>query len=124
MIMHNTLTLGDVLKFEEELIEAVEKQIDSDQNPNEKAILLKLQVLLKSSAVRSFVDHLNKRKFSLSSMKKIQEIDDALDELRVMGLYLPYPEKRFILEQGKKERAGRITIMAILLGLFGFEWVE
>lgn len=122
--MHNTLTLEDVLKFEEELIEAVEKQIDSDQNPNEKAILLKLQVLLKSSAVRTFVDHLNMGKFSLSSMKKIQEIDDALDELRVMGLHLPYPEERFILEQGKKERASRITMMAILLGLFGFEWVE
>lgn len=117
-------TLEDVLKYEEDLIGAVEKQVDSAQSPNAKAILLRLQVLLKSRVVRTFVEHLNERKFSLSSMKKIQEIDDALDELRVLELNLPFPEKRFILEQGKKERAGKITMMAILLGLFGFEWVE
>ena len=117
-------TLEDVLKYEEDLIGAVEKQVDSAQSPNAKAILLRLQVLLKSRVVRTFVEHLNERKFSLSSMKKIQEIDDALDELRVLELNLPFPEKRFILEQGKKERAGKITMMAILLGLFGFEWVD
>ena len=118
------ITLENVLKYEEELIDAVEKLIDSVQNPDENAILLKLQVLLKSSALRTFVEYLNTKKFSLFSMKKIKEIDDALDELRVEGLLLPYPEKRFILEQGKKERVCRITMMAILLALFGFEWVE
>ena len=117
-------TLEDVLKYEEDLIGAVEKQVDSAQSPNAKAILLRLQVLLKSRVVRTFVEHLNERKFSLSSMKKIQEIDDALDELRVLELNLTKTKKRFILEQGKKERAGKITMMAILLGLFGFEWVE
>ena len=118
------ITLENVLKYEEELIDAVEKLIDSVQNPDENDILLKLQVLLKSSALRTFVEYLNTKKFSLFSMKKIKEIDDALDELRVEGLLLPYPEKRFILEQGKKERVCRITMMAILLALFGFEWVE
>ena len=124
MMTQRLITLENVLKYEEELIDAVEKLIDSVQNPDENAILLKLQVLLKSSALRTFVEYLNTKKFSLFSMKKIKEIDDALDELRVEGLLLPYPEKRFILEQGKKERVCRITMMAILLALFGFEWVE
>ena len=67
------ITLEDVLQYEEELVDAVEKLITSDQNPNEKAILLKLQVLLKGRAVKTFVDHLKMRQFSLSSMKKVQE---------------------------------------------------
>lgn len=118
------ITLEDVLKYEEELVNAVEELIASDQNPNEKAILLKLQALLKVRAVKTFVDHINIKQFSLSSMKKVQEIDDALDQLRVMNLNLPYPQDYLLLQQGKAERAQRSTLMAILLGLFGFEWVE
>lgn len=74
-------------------------------------------MLLKSRVVSSFVDMLAARKFSLSSLQKIQEIDDTLDELRVMNWDLPYPEKRFLLEQGKTERAKRNMMMT----LFEFE---
>ena len=117
-------TIDDILRYEETLIDGVEKEFDSNQNPKDKAILLKLQVLLKSRAVKTFVDHLKDRKFSLSSFKKIQEIDDALDELRVMNLQLPYPEYYFVLEQGKANRVHRNTLLALFCALFGYEWVE
>ena len=82
-------TIEDVLKYEEYLLAAVEKQVDAEANPRARIILRNLQVLLKSRSVKSFIDFLSIKKFSLSSFQKIQEIDDALDELRVMSLNLP-----------------------------------
>ena len=120
----NTPTLDDVLRYEEELIDAVEKHINSDNSLNDKDILLKLQVLLKSRSVKTFVDQLGEKKFSLASFKNIQEIDDTLDQLRVKSLNLPYPQEYFLLQQGKDNRAHRNTLIAILLGLMGYEWVE
>lgn len=117
-------TIDDVLNYEEELLSTVEKQSSIECNPRAKELLLKLQVLLKSRGVRSFVNLLAERKFSLSSLQKIAEIDDTLDELRVMNLDLPYPDKRFLLEQGKTERAKRNMMMTLIFGLFGFEWVK
>lgn len=117
-------TFEEVLNYEEELLSTVEKRSSLERNPRAKELLLKLQVLLKGRAVRSFVELLAARKFSLSSLQKIQEIDDALDELRVMNWALPYPEKRFLLEQGKTERAKRNMMMTLLFGLIGFEWVK
>lgn len=118
------LTIDSVLKYEEELIDSVERQIKLENNPEAKKVLLMLKTLLKGKAVKSFVDLLASRKFSLSSFHKIQEIDDALDELRILHLNLPYPEKRFTIEQGKRFRARRNIMMTLLLGLFGFEWVK
>lgn len=123
-MIHNKPTLDDVLKYEEILIDAVEKHIDYEQDQNVKTSLLKLQILLKSRAIKKFVDYINKRQFSLSCFKKIQEIDDAIDELRVMDSAIPYPEAYFILEQRKAERACRNIMVTLLCGLFGFGWVE
>jgi len=123
-MIQNTPTLEDILRYEELLIDAVEKHINSDNNPNSKNTLLKLQVLLKSRAVKTFVDQLGEKKFSLKSFRKIQEIDDTLDQLRIMSLNLPYPQEYFLHEQGKDKRARRNTLMAIFLGLMGYEWVD
>ena len=117
-------TIEDLLKYEEHLLDAVEKQVDTEANPRVKIILRNLQVLLKSRSVKSFIDLLSIKKFSLSSFQKIQEIDDALDELRVMSLNLPFPEERFIVDQGKSYRNRRNVMTILLFGLFGFEWVN
>ena len=114
-------TIGDVLKYEEYLLDAVEKRVDAEANPGAKIILRRLQVLLKSRSVKSFIDLLSIKKFSLSSFQKIQEIDDALDELRVMSMNLPYPDEQFIIDRGKTERSRRNVLTILLFGLFGFE---
>lgn len=117
-------TIEDVLKYEEYLLAAVEKQVDAEANPRARIILRNLQVLLKSRSVKSFIDFLSIKKFSLSSFQKIQEIDDALDELRVMSLNLPYPDEQFAIVQGKADRSKRNIMTILLFGLFGFEWVN
>ncbi len=117
-------TIDDLLHYEEFLLDAVEKQVAIEENPRAKTILRTLQILLKSRAVKSFIDSLSQKKFSLSYFHKIQEIDDALDELRVMNMNLPYPEEQFVIDQGKLDRTRRNVMMTILFGLFGFEWVK
>lgn len=117
-------TIGDVLQYEEYLLDSVERQLDAEMNPRAKVILRRLQVLLKSRSVKSFIDLLSLKKFSLSAFKKIQEIDDALDELRVRSLNLPYPEEKFIIDQGKADRSRKNIMTMLLFGLFGFEWVK
>lgn len=117
-------TIEDLLHYEEFLLDAVEKQVAVEENPRTKAILKTLQILLKSRAVKSFIDLLSQKKFSLSSFQKIQEIDDSLDELRVMSFNLPYPEERFIIDQNKTDRSRRNVMTILLFGLFGFELVK
>ena len=117
-------TIEDLLRYEEFLLNAVEKQVAVEENPRAKAILKTLHLLLKSRAVKSFIDLLSQKKFSLSCFHKIQEIDDALDELRVMNMNLPYPDEQFVIGQGKLDRNRRNVMMTILFGLFGFEWVQ
>lgn len=123
-MIQNYPTIDDVLKYEEMLVDAVEKQLNTFLDPKAKTILLKLQVLLKTKAVKTFAEQLRERKFSLSSFKKIQEIDDALDKLKIMSLQLPYPEECFINKQRKMERAINSVMTALLCAILGFEWVE
>ncbi len=117
-------TIEDVLKYEEFLLGEVERQLEAELNPDVKAILLHLKVLLKSRSVKSFVDLLSIKKFSLTSFQKIQEIDDALDELRILRMNLPYPEEQFAISQSKTGRKRRDVMTILLFGLFGFEWVN
>ena len=117
-------TIDDVLKYVEVLVDAVEKQLAANLDPKTKDILLKLQVLLKTNSVKTFVEQLHNRKFSISSFKKIEEIDDALDELRIMSLQLPYPEECFVLDQEKKKRRMKNVTTAIFCAICGFEWVD
>lgn len=117
-------TIDDVLKYVEVLVDAVEKQLAANLDPKTKDILLKLQVLLKTNSVKTFVEQLHNRKFSISSFKRIEEIDDALDELRIMSLQLPYPEECIVLDQGKKKRRMKNVTTAIFCAICGFEWVD
>lgn len=117
-------TIDDVLKYVEVLVDAVEKQLAANLDPKTKNALLKLQVLLKTDSVITFVEQLHNRKFSISSFKKIEEIDDALDELRIMSLQLPYPEECIVLDQGKKKRRMKNVTTAIFCAICGFEWVD
>lgn len=116
--------IEEFLKYEEDLLAAVEKQIVVESNPRARVLLDCLQITLKSRAIKTFIDSLSARKFSLSSFHKIQEIDDALDELRILNLNLPYPEERFLIEKGKRERAQKYVLFSLLFGLFGIQWVE
>ena len=116
--------IEDLSKYEEDLLEAVEKQIIVERNPRARVLLDYLQIALKSKAIKTFIDSLSARKFSLSSFHKIQEIDDALDELRILNLNMPYPEERFLIEKGKRERAQKYVLLSLLFGLFGIQWVE
>ncbi|MBQ3751818.1 MAG: hypothetical protein II865_11025 [Bacteroidales bacterium] len=117
-------TIDDVLKYVEVLVDAVEKQLAANLDPKTKDILLKLQVLLKTNSVKTFVEQLHNRKFSISSFKKIEEIDDALDELRIMSLQLPYPEECFVLDQEKKKRRMKNVTTAIFCAICGFNLVD
>ena len=116
--------IEELLKYEEDLLAAVDKQIVVESNPRARVLLDCLQITLKSRAIKTFIDSLSARKFSLSSFHKIQEIDDALDELRILNLNLPYPEERFLIEKGKRERAQKYVLLSLLFGLFGIQWVE
>ena len=116
--------IEEFLKYEEALLAAAEKQIVVESNPRARVLLDCLQITLKSRAIKTFIDSLSARKFSLSSFHKIQEIDDALDELRILNLNLPYPEERFLIEKGKRERAQKYVLLSLLFGLFGIQWVE
>ena len=49
-------TIEDVLKYEEYLLDAVEKQVNAAVNPRAKVVLRRLQVLLKSRSVKFFID--------------------------------------------------------------------
>lgn len=113
-----------LLRYEEFLFGEVERQLDAELNHGAKMILLRLQVLLKSRSVKSFIDLLSIKKFSLSAFQKIQEIDDELDEMRVMRMNLPYPEEQFAISQSKTSRKRRDIMTMLLFGLFGFEWVK
>ena len=112
-------TIEDVLKYEEFLLGEVERQLEAELNPDVKEILLHLKVLLKGRSVKSFVDLLYIKKFSLSSFQKIQEIDDALDELRILRMNLPYPEEQFAISQSKTGRKRRDVMTILLFGLLG-----
>ena len=116
--------IEDVLQYEEYLLSAVEKQVGAEANPRAKAILQSLQLLLKCRTVKSFIDLLSQKKFSLYAFQKIQEIDDVMDELRVMNMNLPYPEERFVIDQGKADRNRRNVMIMLFFSLFGFEWVN
>jgi len=117
-------TIDDVLKYVEVLVDAVEKQLAANLDPKTKDILLKLQVLLKTNSVKTFVEQLHNRKFSISSFKKIEEIDDTLDELRIMSLQLPYPEECFFIQQRKINRRKENVMTAIICAIFGFNLVD
>lgn len=112
------------MKYEEFLVDAVLKQSKIEQDPKAKAVLLNLQILLKSRVIKTFIDYLQINQFCISAFKKVQGIDDALDELRVLKMNLPYPEQYFMIEQGKKERFQKYIMLALLMGLFGFEWID
>lgn len=74
-------TIEEILKYEEDLIDAVEHKVSDEDNPEKKAMLLKLEVLIKGRNVNAFVQLLQNHIVSKSILKRIQEIDDALDEL-------------------------------------------
>lgn len=116
--------IEDLLKYEEVLLDAVDKQIFVEINPGARILLASLQIALKGRAIKTFIDSLSARKFSLLFFHKIQEKDDALDELRILNLNLPNPEERFLIEKGKKERAQKYVLLLLLFGLFGIQWVE
>ena len=117
------LKIEDIFNYVEFLTESVEKQITEGNSDSDKKSLICLKELLKGNHVRKLVDGLKKHKVIITEYHKIAEIDDLLDELYLHHLNLPYPTEYFLKEQRKKDRAHRMTLMILLLGLFGFEWV-
>lgn len=124
MKMNNTtLTVDDFFRYVDYLSECVEELLSKQQDRNTEIVLVRLKQLLKGNHVRQFVDGLTKRQVNIPAYHKIVEIDDSLDELYLRQLALPYPQEVFAKDQRKRERTQRMTVMVLLLGLCGFEWV-
>lgn len=117
------LTIDGLFRYVDYLTGCVEEQHSKQQDGDTGVILACLKKLLKGNHVHKFVDGLAKRQVNIPAYHKIVEIDDSLDELYLKQLALPYPQKVFALDQRKRIRAQRMTLMIILLGLYGFEWV-
>lgn len=115
-------TIADFYKYIEFLTNSVENLLIHESNPAAKSVLNKLKLLLKSGAINDLIDGLSCRKVRISACNKVGEIGDALDELYIMRLTLPYPAEQFAIEQKKKENAQRTTLFILILGLFGFGW--
>lgn len=119
----DVITVDDVLKYVEYLSDCVEKQCDGEHDANTQSILLRLKKLLAANHVKKVIDGLGKHQVNITAFHKIEEIDNLLDELYLKDLHLPYPDEYFLKENRKQERTCRISLLMILLGLFGFEWV-
>ena len=115
-------TVEDFLKYVESIIDAVETQLLTENDPSVKSLLLRLKVLLKSNAINKLIDGLSKHRVNIPACKIVGEIGDALDELYILRLKLPYPSEHFAIEQKKRENAQRTALFILILGLFGFEW--
>ena len=119
----NDITIDDFFKYVQFLSDAVENRLSESRNFEEVEKLKQLKALLKTDEIRKVVDGLSKRQVIIPAFRKIEEIDNLLDDLYLKDLRLPSPNEYFIKEERKKERSKHMTMMILLLGLFGFEWV-
>ena len=119
----DAITVEDVLKYVEYLSDCVEKQLNEKQDVNTQRILLQLKTLLAANHVKKVIDGLGKHQVNITAFHKIEEIDNLLDEMYLKDMNLPYPNEYFLKESRKQERARRISLLILILGLFGFEWV-
>ena len=120
---NSTITIDDLFRYVDYLSECVEYQLSKRQDRETESILFRLKLLLGEGHICKFVDGLTKRKVNIPAYHKIVEIDDSLDELYLKQLALPYPQEVFAKDQRKSERTQRMTMMILVLGLCGFEWV-
>lgn len=96
---NHSCSLSEIKKYMETLYDSFEKLLSSGQNPNDRDLLLQLRVMLKSDAVPVFIDNLTYHKLNLPAFRKVQEIDDALDELYIRGCKLPIRTNLYLLRQ-------------------------
>ena len=117
------MTLEDFYKYVECLTDDVERQLLVKQDDETERLLYRLKSLLKGSYIRTFINGLSEHKIIIQACRKIEEMDNLLDELYIKHLDLPYPEEYFMKKQRKEDRVQRLTLMILLLRLFGYEWV-
>lgn len=119
----NTITIEEFFKYVEALAVEVERQLFCEEDAHKRQMLLRLKSLLAANHCKDVVEGLNRRQVNISAIHKIEEIDDTLDELHISELDLPYPDKYFMKEGKKRMRNQQVTMMILLLGLMGYEWV-
>ena len=111
-------------KYLETLKIFVDQQLSIPQTKDNEDKFKRLKVLLNSDSIPKFVDKLSQNKVSISESRTITEIDNILDEFHIKGFNLPEPEALRITEQRKADREQRVTLLILILGLCGFEWVH
>lgn len=121
--MNCQITVEDVFRYLEFIESKVEEQLSVRQDKQTEELLIRLKTLLKENHVRIFIDGLSKHKVVIPACHKIEEIDNSLDELTFRRVGFLSPEEFLVKEERKKNRAHQMTLMILLLGLFGFEWV-
>ena len=113
-------TLEDFLRYIDNLAASVESLLGTELRPDIKAILLRLKTLLKSKAINKLLDdYISKRTIHIPTLNKVKEIGDALDELHIKKLHLPYPDEQFVIKQKEQENAQRATLFIHISGLCG-----
>ena len=101
----------------------MERQLAGEGDAHKRQLLLWLKSLLVANHFKEVIEGLNKRQVNIPAIHKIEEIDDLLDELHMTDMDLPYPDKFFLKESRKRVRSQQITMMILLLGVMGYEWV-
>lgn len=109
------------------IIEFISNYVDGllkdETHLGRRNLLLKVKALVNGTAIPDFVNDLSRGRIRFSVFRKIQEIDDALDEVYVMGLKLT-PHQQAVMIQDRKSRRNQAQVMQILLcGLMGCELV-
>ena len=107
----NDITIDDFFKYVQFLSDAVENRLSESRNFEEVEKLKQLKALLKTDEIRKVVDGLSKRQVIIPVFRKIEEIDNLLDDLYLKDLRLPSPNEYFIKEERKKERSKHMTMM-------------
>ncbi|MBP5487381.1 MAG: hypothetical protein J6Y06_07140 [Bacteroidales bacterium] len=117
------ITIEGLLKYVESLAKQVEEMLQFSTSAKERELLTRLNFLLKAGYVAKVIDGLTNHKVIIPAIKKIEEMDNILDELYLRELHLSTPEEYFYKELRKKDRAQHMTLLILLWGLFGFEYV-
>ena len=110
-----------IINIIEYILNCVDGLLKDENNLGRRNLLLKVKALVNGTAIPDFVNDFNRGRFRFSVYRKIQEIDDALDEVYVMGLNLT-PAQQAVMIQDRKSRRNQAQVMQILLcGLLGCE---
>ena len=116
-------TYNEIVAYLKLLKEAVDVGLSKAPQAKSRQHLLRLKMLLGMDSVNRFYNDFVRKRFNISACREIEEMDNIIGELRVMQFNLPEMEAREIVSNVRSENEKRTTLLSLMLGLFGFEWV-